>query len=422
MFAMNAHMLLTVFLSLPVLLTVAADESVEPVGDAPPDAPVAACCARTSRAAMLVAANSQSAGPAAPKGMVWIPGGDFLMGSNDPLARPDEVPVHRVRVSGFWMDTTEITNAQWAEFVNATGYKTVAERPVDWEELKKQVPEGTPKPDEKMLLPGSLVFTPPDHPVDLRAYEQWWTWTTGANWRHPDGPQSSIEGKDNFPVVHIAYEDAVAYAKWAGKRLPTEAEWEFAARGGLDGKVNVWGNEPVDAKRCNIWQGHFPDKNTAEDGFARSAPVKSFPPNGYGLYDMAGNVWEWCSDLYRPDTYARQMLELDRRAAEAVKSGAAPTADAFERIIINPTGPAKSYDPRNPGSIESRVHRGGSFLCNDSYCASYRPSARMACPTDTGLQHLGLRCVMTQAEWEAKLKADSAPKDAPNATAPQPAR
>jgi formylglycine-generating enzyme required for sulfatase activity len=340
----------------------------------------------------------------APPGMVWIEGGEFSMGSTDPLARPDEAPVHRVRVDGFWMDTTELTNAKFAEFVKATGYKTVAERPVDWEELKKQLPPGTPKPDDKMLLPGSLVFTPPDQPVDLRAHEQWWTWTTGADWQHPEGPSSSIDGKNDYPVVHIAYEDAVAYCAWAGKSLPTEAQWEFAARGGLDHKVNVWGNEPVDATRCNIWQGHFPDKNTATepggDGFARSAPVKSFAPNGYGLYDMAGNVWEWCSDLYRPDTYARRLLELD----QAGKKGS-------DRVAVNPTGATRSYDPRNPNSPESRVHRGGSFLCNDSYCASYRPSARMACPPDTGLQHLGFRCVMSRDAWDQKLKQTVVPSD-----------
>ncbi len=325
--------------------------------------------------------------------MVWIPGGEFMMGSTDPLARPDEAPVHRVRVDGFWMDVTEVTNAQFAEFVKATGYKTVAERPVDWEELKKQLPEGTPRPADEMLLPGSLVFTPPDHPVDLRAYEQWWAWTTGANWRHPEGPASSIEGKDRYPVVHIAYEDAVAYCAWAGKSLPTEAQWEFAARGGLDGKVNVWGDEPVDARRCNIWQGHFPDSNTAEDGFTRAAPVGSFPANGFGLHDMAGNVWEWCSDLYRPDTYARDVLT----AGQGV-------------VINNPRGPAKSLDPRNPDAPESRVHRGGSFLCNDSYCASYRPSARMACPPDTGLQHLGFRCVLNRPPNAPALKP-SGPAD-----------
>ncbi|MBL9147638.1 MAG: formylglycine-generating enzyme family protein [Phycisphaerae bacterium] len=369
---------------LPLLvatLIVAADP---PAGGAccepatPPREGVPAAPATTSAGASASQASST-------EGMVWIPGGEFWMGSPggaaDPLARPDESPVHRVRVDGFWMDATEVTNAQYKAFVDATGYVTVAERAVDWEELKKQVPPGTPKPPDEMLKPGSLVFTPPSKPVDLRGYDQWWTWTTGASWRHPEGPNSSIEGKENYPVVHIAYEDAVAYATWAGKRLPTEAEWEFAARGGLDRKRNVWGDEPIDPKRCNTWQGHFPDVNTAEDGFARSSPVKSFPPNAFGLYDMAGNVWEWCSDLYRPDAYARRMLEIGK-----------------DGVAVNPTGPTSSYDLRNPSAPVSRVHRGGSFLCNDSYCASYRPAARMACSPDTGLQHLGFRCVKVRAE------------------------
>jgi sulfatase modifying factor 1 len=238
-----------------------------------------------------------------------------------------------------------------------------------------------------MLKAGSLVFTIPEKPVGTSDYSNWWRWTTGANWRHPGGPGTTIKGKENYPVVQIAYEDAVAYCKWAGKRLPTEAEWEFAARGGLDGKLNCWGDEPYDVKRANIWQGEFPNRDTGEDGFKGAAPAKSYPPNGYGLYDMSGNVWEWCSDLYRPDTYARRMM-----------------ANTKKEVIINPTGPTKSYDPRNPHSPESRVHRGGSFLCNDSYCASYRPSARMACPPDTGLQHLGFRCVKSKSAEGAAEK------------------
>jgi formylglycine-generating enzyme required for sulfatase activity len=317
--------------------------------------------------------------------MVWVPGGEFTMGSTDALARQDESPKHRVRVDGFWMDVTEVTNAQFAAFVKATGYKTMAERPVDWEELKKQLPPGTPKPPDEKLQPGSLVFTPPGRPVDTRDYSQWWTWTIGANWRHREGPASSIEGKDNEPVVQVAFEDVQAYCEWAGKRLPTEAEWEFAARGGLEGKVNVWGDAPIDRKRANTWQGHFPDRNTAEDGFARVAPVKSFPANGYGLYEMAGNVWEWCSDLYRPDTYARRVREIGK-----------------DGVCINPTGPEASFDPRNPHTPESRVQRGGSFLCHDSYCANYRPSARMPCPPDPGLQHLGFRCVISKATPEKR--------------------
>ena len=319
----------------------------------------------------------KAAAPAGPAGMVWIPGGEFRMGGEHPLARPDERPIHRVRVDGFWMDRTEVTNAQFAAFAQATGYRTVAERAIDWEELKKQVPPGTPKPDDAQLQPGSLVFTPPSGPVDTRNAAGWWTWTIGANWQQPTGPGSNLDGRGDHPVVHIAFEDAAAYAKWAGKRLPTEAEWEFAARGGLDGKANVWGDEPVDAKRCNTWQGSFPDKDTGEDGFVGAAPVRSFAPNGYGLHDMAGNVWEWCSDRYRPDTYARQAL----------------LAGGLDKVIANPPGPERSLDPRNPHAPDSRVHRGGSFLCNDSYCASYRPSARMAAPTDTGMSHLGFRCV-----------------------------
>ena len=330
--------------------------------------------------------------------MVWIPGGRFAMGSTDPLARADESPVHSVEVRGFWMDATEVTNAQFRAFVVATGYKTLAERPVDWEVIRKQVPEGTPKPPDEMLKPGSLVFTPPAADEPAEDYTSWWTWTPGASWRHPQGPASSIEGKDDLPVVQIAFEDALAYCAWAGKRLPTEAEWEFAARGGLNGKVNVWGDEPVvpaDGKswRANIWQGDFPRANAKADGFERSSPVKSFAPNGYGLYDMAGNVWEWCSDRYSETAYADRV-----RAAGA--SG----------VTIDPKGPPKSHDPRHPLATDARVQRGGSFLCNDSYCASYRPSARMATPADTSLEHLGFRCVKDH------VKDEPAP-----ARAPQPA-
>lgn len=298
------------------------------------------------------------------------------MGSTDPLARPDESPVHRVRVDGFWMDVTEVTNAQFREFVTATGYITVAERPIDWEAMKLQMPPGSPKPPDEDLMPGAVVFTPPSEPVHLGDYAQWWAWIDGADWRHPEGPGSTIEGKDDHPVIHVAFEDAMAYCAWAGKRLPTEAEWEFAARGGLPRAVNVWGDEPVDASRANTWQGTFPHDNTEADGFAGAAPVKSFPPNGYGLYDMAGNVWEWCRDLYRQDTYA-------------VRARAVGT----DGVVENPVGPARSFDPRSPYEPEVRIVRGGSFLCNDSYCASYRPSARMANSPDTGMSHTGFRCV-----------------------------
>jgi formylglycine-generating enzyme required for sulfatase activity len=227
------------------------------------------------------------------------------MGTDDSQADPAERPAHRVRVSGFWIDRTEVTNAAFSQFVNATGYLTTAERPVDWNQLKTQVPPGTPKPSDEQLAPGSLVFTPPDHPVPLDDFTNWWRWVPGANWKHPEGPGSSIEGKDVHPVVQVSWYDAVAYARWAGKRLPTEAEWEFASRGGLEGKKYAWGDEfqPAGKTLANTWQGHFPETNTDEDGFPRTSPVKSFPANGFGLYDMMGNVWEWCSDWYRPDTY-----------------------------------------------------------------------------------------------------------------------
>jgi sulfatase modifying factor 1 len=312
---------------------------------------------------------------------VWIPGGEFTMGTDSELGWPDEKPAHRVYVDGFWMDETEVTNAQFRAFVEATGYVTTAEKPPDLEEILRQSKPGTPPPPKEKLVPGSLVFQPTDGPVPLNDYTQWWHWTPGANWRHPEGPGSSIEGKDDHPVVHVSWDDAVAYAKWAGKRLPTEAEWERAARGGLEGKPYVWGDEkPTDTQVfANIWQGAFPYRNTAADGFVRTAPVKSFEPNGYGLYDMAGNVWEWCSDLYRADLYRQRV---------------------GQGLIVNPSGPSEAMDPRNPRA-KSRVERGGSFLCNDSYCSRYRPSARHGCSPDTGMSHVGFRCV-TSGKPESK--------------------
>jgi formylglycine-generating enzyme required for sulfatase activity len=314
---------------------------------------------------------------ATPPGMAWIPGGEFTMGTDDPQANPAEKPAHRVRVDGFWIDATEVTNAEFRRFVEATHYVTTAERPVDWEVLKTQVPPGTPKPPDDQLVSGSLVFTPPDRPVPLDDISQWWKWVPGANWRHPEGPGSSIEGKDDHPVVHVSWDDAAAYAKWAGKRLPTEAEWELAARGGLESKTFAWGNEfkPGGKSLANTWQGHFPESNTDADGFLRTSPVKSFPPNGFGLYDMIGNVWEWCADWYRPDAYAL-----------ASHSGPGPA--------VNPTGPEQSYDPDEPFQPK-RVTRGGSFLCSENYCSNYRPSARRGTATDSGMSHLGFRCVLT---------------------------
>lgn len=226
--------------------------------------------------------------------MVLIPAGQYTMGTDDPKSFPNERPAHQVKVNSFWMDEHDVTNAEFEKFVKATGYVTTAERKPDWEELKKQLPPGTPKPDDSVLVPGSMVFTPTTGPVDLRNMEAWWRWVPGASWRHPEGPDSNIKGRENHPVVQVSWDDAVAYAKWAGKRLPTEAEWEFAARGGLENKRYAWGDEfqPGGKWMANIWTGDFPYHNTAEDGFKGTAPVKSFPPNGYGLYDMGGECLE----------------------------------------------------------------------------------------------------------------------------------
>jgi len=322
-----------------------------------------------SQAAQLVSTATTSSTHA---GMVWIPGGTFNMGADNGQALEDEYPKHKVKVSGFWIDKTEVTNAQFAAFVRATGYVTTAERKPDWNELKKQLPPGTPKPDASLLVPASLVFDPPDHPVELNDYSQWWAWKKGASWKHPHGPGSSIAGKDKYPVVHVSWYDAVAYCQWAHKRLPTEAEWEFAARGGLSDKVYPWGNDPVGsgtAAHGNFWEGHFPDKNTSADGFYYAAPVGSFAPNGYGLVDMAGNVWEWCADYYK-DTYYKEVV---------------PGA-------LNPRGPATSHDPDEP-LAKKRVIRGGSFLCNESYCTGYRVSRRMKSTEDSGMEHVGFRAV-----------------------------
>ena len=306
-------------------------------------------------------------------GMVWIPGGEYQMGGDNQQAAEDEYPKHKVRVNGFWMDRTEVTNAQFAAFVKATGYVTTAEKKPDWNELKKQLPPGTPKPDDRMLVAASLVFSPPDHEVGLDDYSQWWEWKKGASWRHPHGPGSDLKGKDNYPVVHVSWYDAVAYSKWAGKRLPTEAEWEFAARGGLSNAVYPWGNEPVDAgkPKGNFWEGRFPDRNTVTDHYYYTAPVASFTSNGYGLYDMAGNVWEWCADYYNNSYYSRTNLPGG---------------------INSPQGPDKPYDPDEPYAVK-RVIRGGSFLCNESYCTGYRVSRRMKSTEDSGMEHLGFRCV-----------------------------
>ena len=299
----------------------------------------------------------------APAGMVWMPGGRFWMGTDH---MQDAQPVHQVEVKGFWIDRTDVTNEEFARFVKATGYVTIAERPLDPKEFPKLAPED--------LAPGSVVFTPPDGPVSLDHPLAWWKFVHGANWRHPDGPDSDLQGKEKYPVVQIAWPDAVAYAKWAGKRLPTEAEWEFAARGGRDRQDYPWGNElnPKGKWMANTFQGHFPNKNTSEDGYAGVAPVASFPANDFGLYDMAGNVWQWVSDWYRSDYYTQ--LQHDGS------------------IALNPQGPRDSFDPQELG-VPKRVQKGGSFLCTDQYCERYISGARGKGDPETGTNHLGFRCV-----------------------------
>lgn len=305
-------------------------------------------------------------------GMVLIKGGDFLMGAADGEGRGDEYPRHKVRVNDFWMDVTEVTNRQFAAFVNATGYVTTAEKAIDWDELKKQLPPGTPRPPDDQLVAAALVFKKNTNTENLQDYAQWWDWVPGASWKHPQGPGSDIKGKEDFPVVQVSWDDAMAYCSWASKRLPTEAEWEYAARGGLTDKQFPWGNEDIESgkPKANTWQGRFPGINTDWDSFDRLAPVKSFLPNKYGLSDMAGNVWEWCSDWYQENYYTL--------------SG--------KSTLLNPHGPATGFDSQEP-TIPKKVVRGGSFLCNASYCKGYRVSARMKSSPDTGLEHTGFRCV-----------------------------
>ena len=306
-------------------------------------------------------------------GMVLIPAGKYTMGANNTGAYENEYPSFKVKISSFWIDIHEVTNRQFSEFVESTGYITVAERVIDWDQMKETLPPGTLKPPDSLLLPGSLVFKKVLGPVGISDETQWWEWKIGANWKHPEGPESSITNKLNHPVVHVSWEDAIAYSNWAGKRLPTEAEWEHAARGGLTNPIYPWGNTPASqsSDKANYWQGIFPYKNTADDGYINTAPVKSYPPNNYGLYDMAGNVWEWCSDYYRADAYG---------------------LNSEDKYIMNPKGPEKSFDPLEPYS-QKRVIRGGSFLCNDIYCSGYRVSRRMSSSQDTGLSHTGFRCV-----------------------------
>jgi len=313
----------------------------------------------------------------APKGMVWVAQKTFLQGAKDgdTYAMPREKPAHQVKVDGFFIDTHEVTNNQFKDFVNATNYITIAERPIDWEEMKKNLPPNTPKPADSILQPGSLIFNKEaKNVVSMENYTQWWKWKIGADWKHPEGPESSIENKDNFPVVHIALEDALAYCKWANRRLPTEAEWESAAQGNLQNATFTWGNNPKELnKNANTWQGQFPVKNESLDGFEFISPIKSYPPNSIGLYDMLGNVWEMTSDLFNVNYYQ--------------------TIDG-SKVLNNPSGAEQSYSPGNPFQTEIII-KGGSFLCHDSYCASFRISAKMGTTFDSASDHVGFRTVAT---------------------------
>ncbi len=334
-------------------------------------------------------------GQSGPVNMVWIPGGEFTMGSENKRALPNERPAHRVTVPGYWIDHYDVTNADFSRFVAATGYVTTAERKPSWEDLKVQLPPYTPKPDDSQLVPGGMVFTGTDAPVRLDDYSRWWKFVPGANWRHPTGPDSSIVGKEKHPVVQVSYDDAQAYAKWAHKRLLTEAEWEYAARGGLEQADYAWGNElSVHGKRmANTWddEAHpFPVTSTEgspEKVQVGTSPVGQYAPNGYGLYDMAGNVWQWVGDWYRSDAF-----QLESASA---------------RVVQNPAGPANSFDPETGvvSNAPERVTRGGSFLCSEIYCTSYRTSARRGTDPKTSMSHLGFRLAMDEREWEHREQA-----------------
>jgi len=311
-----------------------------------------------------------------PTGMLWIPGGTFLQGAvpQDKTAMKHEKPQHLVSVDGFFMDITEVTNAEFKKFVEETNFLTVAEREIDWEIMKNQLPKGTLKPHDTILQPGSLMFKKTKSSVpNLYDFTQWWQWVIGVNWRHPSGANSTIKGKENHPVVHISFEDAEAYCKWAGRRLPTEAEWEYAARGNKKSTIYFWGDDTSKlSEMVNSWEGEFPVNNTLKDGFERTAPVKTYPPNNFGLYDMAGNVWEFVSDWYHVKYYDELALKKD--------------------TIKNPQGANKAYNPNQPYNQE-KVIKGGSFLCSDSYCASYRISSRMVTSMDSSSEHVGFRTV-----------------------------
>jgi formylglycine-generating enzyme len=328
--------------------------------------------------------NKNNQPGSAPEGMVRIPGGEFSMGGVNPVGikdggheqMKDARPVHRVYVDGFYMDATEVTNAEFAKFVKATGYVTVAEQ--------KPTREEFPDAPEESLVAGSVVFSPPAEEVSLNNYLQWWNYVKGADWKHPLGPGSDLKGKEDYPVVHICWQDATAYAKWAGKRLPTEAEWEFAARGGKAGNLYAWGNQlkPDGKWMANIFEGLFPGKDAGTDGFVGIAPVKQFSANAYGLYDIAGNVWEWCDDWYSDDYYETL---------------------AAQGVVKNPQGPSDSYDPAEPG-LKKKVQRGGSFLCTDQYCTRYMVGTRGKGEYRSATNHIGFRCVMDIKKGEVAKK------------------
>ena len=334
-----------------------------------------------------------------PKDMAWVPGGDFLMGSDSKLAQANEKPSHPARVGGFWMDVHHVTNGEFRKFVQATGYVTTAEAEPDWETIKVQVPPGTPKPPKSQLIPGAMVFVGTREAVDYRDYYRWWAYKPGANWQHPNGPGSNIDGRDDHPVVQVSYADALAYAKWAGKRLPTEAEWEFAARGGMEQATYVWGEEfaPGKEQMANVWQGQqmakFPIVSAKAGGAVGTSAAGTFPANGYGLFDMTGNAWQWVSDWYRADQFVR-----------VAKAGGGSDGG----VQVDPRGPSDSFDPDDAGvpvNAPKRVTRGGSFLCNEDFCLSYRPSARRGTDPYTSMSHLGFRLAMDQKDWDASKKA-----------------